>query len=131
MPTDHDHLTATGCEHERRAGCVYCPVCGTPYPRIERRRPLGCLLGPIEWFMHLTAPTSVTPDLDVTLNLEALRSGDRERMRRALGFLLELASPARRIRADVELLTNHEDRDIALRARDVVRAMDAVDASVR
>jgi hypothetical protein len=84
------------------------------------------LLAPLEFVGRVLTPTAVTPDLDVALNLEAIRSGDPERMREALGFLLELAASARSIRPDIEVLQDHEDRDIALRARDVVAAMDAV-----
>ena len=43
----------------------------------------------------------------------------------SLGFLLELALQARSIRGEVERLQDHEDRDIALRARDLIAAMDA------
>jgi hypothetical protein len=57
-----------------------------------------------------------------------IRSSDPDRIRASLGFLLELALQARSIRGEVERLQDHEDRDIALRARDLIAAMDAVQA---
>jgi hypothetical protein len=84
------------------------------------------LTAPLELIANIYTPTSLTPDLDVTASLEAIRSGDPERTRKALGFLLELAPDARTIRSTIEDLQNDDDRDIALRARDVVAAMDAL-----
>ena len=87
---------------------------------------LDVLFAPFEFAARVLCPTSLTPDLDVAFNLEAIRSGDPDRIRASLGFLLELAPQARSIRGEVEKLQDHEDRDIALRARDLIAAMDAV-----
>ncbi|MFT4515927.1 MAG: hypothetical protein ACI89X_002339 [Planctomycetota bacterium] len=115
------------CEHSRPTGCVYCPTCGVRYPIEQQHRGcLGLLTAPLELIANIYTPTSLTPDLDVTASLEAIRSGDPERTRKALGFLLELAPDARKIRSAIEDLRDNADRDIALRARDVVAVMDAL-----
>ena len=126
-PDGHVTWEASTCEHGRQTGCVYCPTCGIRYAtEVEPRGCLGMLAAPLELIARIYTPTSQTPDLDVTACLEAIRSGDPERTRTSLGFLVELAPAARRIRDTIESLQDHDDRDIALRARDVLAAMDAV-----
>jgi len=119
--------TQAVCQHDRRPDCIYCPTCGVRFPVENARRGiLGLLTAPLEFIANIFTPTSLTPDLDVTACLEAIRSGDLDRTRRSLGYLIELAPEARRIRSTVEALLEHPDQDIALRARDVVAAMDAL-----
>tara|TARA_R110002073_G_scaffold191241_1_gene349908 strand:- start:145 stop:531 length:387 start_codon:yes stop_codon:yes gene_type:complete len=115
------------CGHGRRDGCIYCPECGERY-RVARggSNSTNWFTAAIEWIARIYTPLSATPDLDVACNLEAIRSGDAERTRAALGYLMDLAAQAREIRSTIEGLLNHEDRDIALRARDLIAAMDAV-----
>ena len=114
------------CEHRRREGCVYCPTCGTRYatqPQPPTRSFFSWLFAPIEFVARIYTPLMATPELDVGANLEQIRTGDSERIRQALGFLLELAPNAREIRPVIEALQDHDDLDIALRARDVIAAM--------
>ena len=115
------------CGHERREGCIYCPVCGTKYRfATNGRGSKNWLIALIEWIASVMTPTSETPDLYVASNLEAIRSGDPDRTRAALGYLMELAPQARAIRSTIEGHLDDPDRDIALRARDLIAAMDAV-----
>lgn len=118
----------TGCGHAAKPGCVYCPDCGEPYPRAPDPQPQGCLdwlLAPIVMLARVYTPVAATPELDVAANLEEIRSGEPERIRRALSHLLVLGPRGQGIREVVEELRDHEDQDIALRARDVLAAMDA------
>ncbi len=118
-------IAASNCEHARQRGCVYCPTCGVRYaPRPKRQRDfLSWLFAPIEFVARIYTPVMATAELDVTANHQEIRSGDPERIRQSLGFLLELAPQAQRIRPVIEGLIDHEDLDIALRARDVIAAM--------
>ena len=113
------------CEHEYRRGCIYCPICGTPYQPPEPEPPgfLHCFTAPFEAVANFFSGLFASPGLDVTANHQAIRNGEPEEVRTALRFLLRLAPMARRIRPDIEALLEHEDRDIALRARDVLKAM--------
>ena len=117
---------ASRCEHPRRQGCVYCPTCGDKFASQRQQPSGGCLswlLAPIYWVARIYSPVYASPQLDVGANLEQIRTGDPEKIRRALGFLLKLAPHAREIRPVIEALQDHKDRDIALRARDVLAAM--------
>lgn len=109
-----------------QSGCVCCPSCGARYT--QKPVPRGCLaalFAPLEWIAGVYAPASATPELDVTSCHEQIRTGDPDKIRRALGFLCQLGPFGREIRQIVEPLTNHDDKDIALRARDAILAMDA------
>jgi len=124
-PTDPGAPPSEPCHHPRRDGCVYCPSCGDRLPVVvEPRGFAASLFAPLDWLASIFTPTSATPDLDVTLNLEAIRTGDPERTRQALDHLQSLAPAAREIRPTIEHLTHHDDRDIAHRARDLLEAMD-------
>jgi hypothetical protein len=115
------------CGHRRRDGCIYCPKCGERYRVVrEDSKSTNWFTAVIEWIARIYTPLSATPDLDVAFNLEAIRSGDADRTRAALGYLMDLSAQAREIRSTIEELLSHEDRDIALRARDLIAAMDAV-----
>lgn len=121
-----DSLGPQSCEHGPQEGCVYCPICGVRHASLPRKRSLlSKLFAPIAWIARSYMTISATPDMDVGTNLEAIRSQDPKRMRTALGYLLQLAPHARGARAEIEALMQHEDRDIALRARDLVAAIDA------
>ena len=98
---------ASECDHARRRGCVYCPTCGSryaPQPKQRSRSFISWLFAPIEFVARIYTPVMATPELDVTANHQEICTGDPERIRCALGFLLELAPHARRLRPVIEAL---------------------------
>lgn len=120
---------SSNCDHPRRAGCVYCPTCGVRYPlqleaRSESGGCLAWLMAPADMVSRIWAGTESSPDLDVAANIEQIRTGDPDKIRRALGFLRQLGPFAWRARPLLEDLQNHEDLDIAHRARDILGTLD-------
>ena len=78
---------------------------------------------PIARMARVLAPAGASRDVDVGLNLAQIRTGDPDKIRRALGFLSGLAPRAQAPRPVIEALVHHADQDIALRARDLLARM--------
>lgn len=97
-------------------------MCGIRYAIEPPTQATSCWLAPMAFVVRIGTALTRSPDLDVAANLEQIRTGDPEKIRRALGFLLEMASYAREAQPIIEAPQDHSDLDIALRARDVIVA---------
>jgi len=117
-------VLTTSCAHPTEAECVYCPTCGVAYS-LPRKPPtfVEIVFAPVAFLARVLAGPMATPELDLAACQEGLRSGDPKQIRRALGFLMGMAPRAWRVRSDVEPLLVHPDRDLALRARDLIATM--------
>ncbi|MFO1078437.1 MAG: hypothetical protein U1E73_12005 [Planctomycetota bacterium] len=85
---------------------------------------LAPVFAPVALLGRILAGPMATPELDLAACQKGLRSGDPEQIRQALGFVMGMAPQrAGRVRSDIEPLLEHPDRDIALRARDLIATM--------
>ena len=71
---------------------------------------------------------SATPELDITANISALRSGDTARIKNALRFLAEIGPRAMRAHEEVEKHVGGNDPEITELARAALRAIGKSDS---